>query len=289
MQNIMFCGFAIILAGVLGVQTAPWENPVRVALRKGEPVFALGVSTTDARTATTLANLGFDFLWIEQEHGPVSLESVSNLVLATRGSRTVPFVRVPAPVDWMAKPVLDSGALGVVFPHVNTAEDARRVVQACKFPPLGHRGVGTGVGGIRWASPEGYYEFANRNVMTIVIVEEGTAVENVEAIAATPGLEMVFIGTTDLSASLGVRGQPNHPKMQAAIERIIAACKKNKVWVGTNASPTVEGIKQQMAQGLQWFFAGYSDTLLNAGAQQYLGPWGKDKNRVDWTKVPLTY
>ena len=107
MQNILLCGFVLVLAGVLSAQTAPWENPVRVALRKGEPVFALGVSTTDARTATTLANLGFDFLWIEQEHGPVSLESISNLVLATRGSRTVPFVRVPAAVDWMAERVVN--------------------------------------------------------------------------------------------------------------------------------------------------------------------------------------
>src|SRR5882724_13479341 len=110
----------------------PWENPIRIALREGKPVFGITISTPSVEMAAQAADMGFDFLWIEMEHSPITLETARNIILATRGSRTMPFIRVPVVELWTAKRVLDMGALGVIFPFVSTAETARIAAQACK-------------------------------------------------------------------------------------------------------------------------------------------------------------
>ncbi|HVB29398.1 MAG TPA: aldolase/citrate lyase family protein, partial [Terriglobia bacterium] len=112
-----------------------WENPVRKSLREGNPVVGLTITVPSVEVAAQGASLGFDFLWIEMEHSPTTLETLRNMVLATRGLRAVPFARVPVNELWMAKRVLDSGVLGVIFPFTSTPELARQAVAACKYPP----------------------------------------------------------------------------------------------------------------------------------------------------------
>jgi len=134
-----------------------------------------------------MANMGFDLIWIKMEHSGTTLETARNMILATRGLKAMPFVRVPVNELWTAKRALDMGAIGVIFPFTSTPELARQAAAATKYPPQGKRGYGPGLATFRWPSPDGYAAFANRNTMTIVIVEEERALAHVEEIASTPG------------------------------------------------------------------------------------------------------
>ncbi|HSB14311.1 MAG TPA: aldolase/citrate lyase family protein [Bryobacteraceae bacterium] len=251
-----------------------WENPVRKTLKEGKPVVGVTITVPSVELAANAANLGFDFLWIEMEHSPITLETARNMILATRGLKAVPFTRVPVNELWTAKRVLDSGSLGVMFPFTSTPELARQAVAACKYPPEGRRGSGPGLAAFRWPAPEGYHQFANRNVMVIVIIEQAQAVENVEEIAAIPGIEVLFIGTSDLSYSLGVGGQTDHPKVKEAVARVVAAGKRNNVPLGRPA-PTADLMQKYMEEGFLFFQAPADLVIFSNGARQILQPLGK--------------
>ncbi len=200
-----------------------WKNPVKAKLKNGQPVFGFTISVNNVEVAAQAANLGFDFIWLEMEHAPLSLETVRNVVLATRGLPAVPFARPPVNEVWTAKRLLDTGVLGVIFPFTSTPELARRAALACRYPTRGLRGSGAGLAQFRWPAPEGYYDFADENVMVVTIVEDVPGLANVEEIAATPGIDVLFIGTSDLSFALGLRGEQNHPKLDAAIAKMVVA------------------------------------------------------------------
>src|SRR5215467_9773232 len=135
-------------------------NPVKEKLKRGEPVFGIVISINSVEIAAQAAALGFDFLWLEMEHMPLTLDTVRNIVLATRGLPAIPFARPPVNELWTAKRLLDAGVLGVIFPFTRTAELARQAVAACRYPPAGLRGSGADLAQARWPSPDGYYDFA---------------------------------------------------------------------------------------------------------------------------------
>jgi 2-keto-3-deoxy-L-rhamnonate aldolase RhmA len=251
-----------------------WENPVRALLKAGKPVIGATITVPSADVAATAANAGWDFLWIEMEHSPITLETARNMVLATRGLKAMPFIRVPVNELWTAKRALDAGAIGVIFPFTSTPELARQAVAACKYPPEGRRGYGPGLASGRWPSPGGYAQFANRNVMVIAIIEEGRAVERIDEIASTPGLDVLFIGTSDLSYSLGVGGQMTSPAMQDAIAKIVAAGKKHGVPLGRPAG-TPEQVQQYLKEGFTFFQGPAELVLMGNGARTLLQPMGK--------------
>jgi 4-hydroxy-2-oxoheptanedioate aldolase len=128
------------------------------------------------------------------EHSPITLETARNMILATRGSRTMPFIRVPVVELWTAKRVMDMGALGIIFPFVSTPEQAKTAAAACKYPPNGSRGSGAGLATFRWPAPGGYYDFADQNIVVVTNIEDTTAMENIETIAATRGLTFCLSG-----------------------------------------------------------------------------------------------
>lgn len=251
-----------------------WENPVKKLLKEGKPVIGATITVASPEVAAQAAAMGFDFLWIEMEHSPITLETARNMILATRGLKAMPFIRVPVNELWTAKRALDAGAIGVVFPFTSTPALAKQAVASMKYPPLGRRGSGPALATFRWPAPEGYADFADRNAMVIVIIEEVSAVEKIEEIAATPGIDVLFIGANDLSYSLGLRGNQDHPKHKEALRKIIAAAKKNGLPVGrpvANAAQIQEGIKEGFT-----FFQGPSDmVLMRTGAENLLKPLGK--------------
>jgi 2-keto-3-deoxy-L-rhamnonate aldolase RhmA len=252
----------------------PWENPVRKQLQEGKPVIGATITVNSVDVAAQLANEGFDFLWIEMEHSPITLETLRNMVLATRGLKALPFARVPVNETWAAKRVLDAGALGVMFPFTNNRELAEQAAAACKYPPEGTRGAGAGLASLRWPAPEGYYAFANENVLVVTVVETVEGVENIDAIAATPGVDVIFIGPNDLSFSLGVGGQWDHPKVREAIGKIVAAAKRHNKYLGRPAG-SAEQVEEYMKQGFLYFQATSDLGLLRRGARQLLEPLGK--------------
>jgi 2-keto-3-deoxy-L-rhamnonate aldolase RhmA len=261
-----------------------WENPVTTKLREGKPVIGATITVASPEVAAQASSLGFDFLWIEMEHSPITLETARNMILATRGLRAVPFIRVPVNEIWMAKRALDAGALGVIFPFTSTPELARQAVAACKYPPAGCRGSGAGLASFRWPPQEGYYDFCDRNAMVVAIIEEARAVEKVDEIAATPGIDVLFIGTSDLSFSHGLRGKQDHPKQQEAIRKIVAAAQRNRVPVGRPAV-TREQIQRYLEEGFTFFQGPGELGLMAAGAAQLLDGFGN--TAVDQKKRPL--
>jgi 2-keto-3-deoxy-L-rhamnonate aldolase RhmA len=252
-----------------------WENPVKRLLREGAPAVGATITVPSVETTAQLANMGFDFLWIEMEHSAITLETARKMILATRGLKAVPLIRVPVNELWTAKRALDVGAMGVIFPFTSSAELARRAVSACKYAPAGRRGSGPGLAAFRWPAPdEGYHRFADRNVLVVVIIEDVDGVENVEEIAAVPGIDVIYIGPSDLSYSLGHGGQHEHPVVVAAIERIVAAAKRNGVPLGRpGGSP--EEIQRFVEQGFTFFQSPSDAGLLSRAARDYLSPLGK--------------
>src|SRR5262245_41992893 len=165
----------------------PWENPVKRALKEGRPVVAATITAPSVDIAAHIANMGFDFLWVEMEHSPITLETLRHIVLATRGLPAMTFARVPINEIWTAKRVLDAGVSGVIFPFTSTPELARQAVAACRYPPHGRRGSGANLARFCWPDADRYYDSADENVMVIIIIEEARAVEQIDEIAATAG------------------------------------------------------------------------------------------------------
>lgn len=251
-----------------------WENPIRALLRESKPVVGVTISTSSIEIAAQAAEMGFDFLWIEMEHSPITLETARAMILATRGSRAMPFIRVPVNELWTAKRVMDMGALGVIFPFVSSAEDAQLAAEACKYPPAGRRGSGAGLATFRWPAPGGYYDFADQNIVVVTNIEEASAIENIDAIAATPGIDVLFVGVSDLSFSFGLRGQQDHPRMKEALERVVRAAQREGKAAGR---PLVAAQRYQrfIEEGFTFFQAQTELNLMAAGAEAYLTPLNK--------------
>lgn len=248
------------------------ENPLKAALRAGRPVIGMTVTTSSADVVLQAARVGFDFVWIEMEHSPITLETARTMILATQGTGLVPLIRVPVNELWTAKRALDTGALGIMFPFTSTPELARQAVAACKYPPLGKRGAGPGLATLRWPAPQGYANFADQNALVVIIIEEKRAVENIDAILDVPGLDVVFIGPNDLSYSYGARGQQTD-EVKAAIATVVAAAKKRNLAVGrtTNAAD----IKSHLEQGFTFFQAASELSFIATGARPLLDNLGK--------------
>src|SRR5690242_4220279 len=247
----------------------PWASPVKQKLREGRPVFAATVTVNSADVAAHLATAGFDFLWVEMEHSPVTLESLRNFVLATRGLPAQTFARVPVNEIWTAKRVLDAGVSGVIFPFTSTPDLARQAASACKYPPHGRRGSGANLAKFAWPDAERYHDSADENVTVIAIIEEACAVERIDEIASTPGIDVLFIGTSDLSFSLGLRGDQKHPRLQEAIGKVLEAGAKHGKFVGRPAG-NPEQIERFVGQGFRLFQALTDIGLMMAGAKRYL-------------------
>jgi 2-keto-3-deoxy-L-rhamnonate aldolase RhmA len=266
------CAASALAQYEAGAQPAkgPAPSSLKRALKEGRVVVGATITVPNVDTALAAANAGFDFLWIEMEHGPISLQSLHEILLATRGASAVPITRVPVNAPWLAKQVLDMGSLGVVFPFTSTRELAEQAAAACRYPPLGVRGFGPGLASSRYGvSGSDYAAFADENVLVVVIIEEKRAVEAIESIASVPGIDVLFIGANDLSYSLGVRGRTDDPLVEQAVEKVLAAGRKFGVPVGYPASDPAQ-INRRIAQGFRFFQTGNELGLMRNAARELL-------------------
>lgn len=240
----------------------------RSKLRAGQVCVGTCITFTDPTITEALAGV-LDFVWIDMEHNALSLEAVQGHVMATKASDTTPLVRVPWNDPVLIKPVLDIGAAGVIVPLVRTADDVRRAVAACRYPPEGVRGFGprraSGYG--RLGGPE-FCRAANAAVITIVQIEQAEAVSNIDEILAVPGLTGIVFGPNDLAGSLGRMGQPGHPDVLRAIETVIAKARQTEVFVGMSVGEDPSKLVQWVDQGAQWLAVGADFTLLVRTAEQ---------------------
>ncbi|VFR20884.1 2,4-dihydroxyhept-2-ene-1,7-dioic acid aldolase (EC 4.1.2.n4) [plant metagenome] len=197
----------------------PAHNPFKAALAARQKQIGLWLSMADPYLAEVSATAGFDWLLIDGEHAPNDLRSTLAALQAVAPYRAQPVVRVVAGEVPRIKQVLDIGARSILVPMVDTAEQARELVAATRYPPGGVRGVGSAIArASRWSARGDYLDIADDEICLLVQAETVTALANLEAICAVDGVDGVFIGPADLAASMGHRGKPGHPDVQAAIE-----------------------------------------------------------------------
>ena len=256
------------------------DNRLRARLNAGEYVVGLTITSSNLETAVLGAKLGFHFLWVEMEHSPVSLEALRSIVLATRGLNAAVLARVPVVALWTAKRVLDQGVRGVIFPFVSDPEIARTAALSCRYPPAGLRGSGAGLAASTWFEPGNYHDSADLQMLTVCVIEEQRALAHVDAIAATPGIDVLFIGTSDLSFSLGLRGRQDEPLLRDAIETIRAAAQRHNKFLGRPAG-SAEEILRYHSDGFQFFQSVTELGLMRLGAEQVLRPLGIDPSSSD--------
>jgi len=210
--------------------SAQLTNPLAERMRKGE--LGLNLMIRHARTvdiALAAKTCGFDGLFFDLQHGVISEQEVSQMSVAAMNMGVTPLVRVPEKDYAAALRLLDNGALGIIMPEVTTVEDARNSVAACKYPPVGNRGAFGGWAhfGYRAVPAAEARKAINDATLLILMIESKAALANIEAIAAVPGVDVVHIGTNDLSTDLGHPGEMSHPDVLAAVERVVNACKGN--------------------------------------------------------------
>jgi len=186
-------------------------------LREPQPLLGMFVGLPAPALVEMSAHVGFDFVIIDNEHGPAGFETTEHMLRAARSSGILPVVRT---LETDILRVLDLGASGIQIPAVNTAEQARRIVAAAKYPPTGTRGAAfsTRAAGYGFFGGEPHVKASNEGIAVIVMAETRQAIDNLDAILAVPGVDVVFFGPNDLSFSLGYPGQMQHPEVVAVIE-----------------------------------------------------------------------
>lgn len=183
-----------------------------------------------------MAGSGLDWILIDMEHAPNGLESVLSQLYAMSAYRATPVVRLPSADPVVIKQVLDVGAQNLLIPMISTSVEAAAVAAAAQYPPIGRRGVGSALArSARWNRVDEYLRDSAQHVSVFVQIESSTGVDNARAIAETPGIDGVFVGPSDLAASMGLLGQQSHPDVVAAVERTFAAVRGAGKPVGVNA------------------------------------------------------
>ena len=214
-------------------------NRFKAALRDRKAQVGLWLSMADPYLAEVSATAGFDWLLIDGEHAPNDLRSTMAALQAVAPYRSQPVVRAVQGEAAVIKQLLDIGAQNILVPMVDTPEQAREVVSATQYPPLGIRGVGSAVGrASRWSARTDYLQVADSEVCLLVQAESVTALNNLQAICQVDGIDGVFIGPADLAASMGHRGNPGHPEVQAAIVEAMKTIMASGKAAGTLTSDT---------------------------------------------------
>lgn len=239
-------------------------------LRECEPVAGCWISIGHPASAELLAGVGYDFAVLDGEHTEMTLEALATVIRAVGAADTdtAPIVRVASNDPIEVERVLDLGPVGVMIPSIDTADEAKRAVDACTYRPQGRRGIAGYRAAGYGADLQEYVESANEDVLTIVLVESKTGVENAEEIAAVSSVDALFIGPVDLSASLDIFGEYSSPVMQDAIDDIVKAANDAGIPVGTLATSREE-IATRDGWGVDFLAMGPDLAMLGETAREY--------------------
>ena len=246
------------------------KNPMKEKLKRGEPAFGVSVMIPSPQIVEMIAAAGFDWVLLDCEHGTLTLESVELMAMAAEASGITaiarPMTRSPAHI----LQVLDRGVMGVQVPHVTTAAEAREVIAAVKYHPLGGRSLAAGTRAAVYdahGTLADYVKAANDATLIAVQIEDKEAVENLDEILAVDGIDVFFIGPSDLSQSMGFPGNPKEPTVAAAIDgsfrKMLAAGRTP----GTPA--TAENVRAVVDKGVRYIYT-HLPRLLAGSAKEYL-------------------
>lgn len=236
-------------------------NPVKTKLANGEAVWGASAGVADPFACQLTIATGIDFLWIDTEHAPITPEGTGTVPVLARRQGCSPMIRVAGLDSSLIKKSLDQGASTIMIPQVNNAAEARAAVQYCKYPPEGTRGVSPGwtfYAGVSW---DDYLPQANREICVVVQIESVEGMENVEAIAAVEGIDVVFAGPMDLSAALGVIGNTGHESVQNFLASFPVRVRSQGKYAGVTTGAG-EDAKNRYRQGYRFMSMG---SLLFSG------------------------
>jgi 2-dehydro-3-deoxyglucarate aldolase len=241
-------------------------NSFRRDLQARKQLIGCWVSLASNISTEILGYAGFDWLLVDGEHAPNDMSSFISQLQALKDSSSAPVVRPPWSEPVIIKRLLDIGFYNFLMPWIETAEQARAAVAATRYPPQGMRGMGTGHRSNRYGYVTDYFTTINDNISVMVQIESAKGVDNAEAIAAIDGIDGLFIGPSDLSAAMGFMGQPNHPDVQAAMARVLAAANKHKKAVGILA-PIEDDARRYLEQGMTFVAVGGDVGLLRTASK----------------------
>lgn len=246
------------------------ENTLKQKLEAGQAVFGVMITFPSPQVVEMLGLLGFDWVLIDNEHGSITVDNSEELVRAAELTGMAPIVRPVSNKPEIIAPFLDRGAWGVQVPHVNTAEEARAAVDAVKYYPSGHRGIfsrsrpaGYGFSG----STADYVAEANRNTLVCLMLEEVEAIKNLDEMVTVEGVDVFFIGSGDLSQSMGYPGQQTHPEVQALMVEGVTAIREAGRVAGVSCPDSY--VPKFLDMGVQYFH-GNVNSLLQSSSVSYL-------------------
>lgn len=243
-------------------------NVVRQKLKSGQVVIGCFVGFPSAEVVEICGYSGYDFVMIDAEHGPISPHDAYYMVLAAEASGTTPLIRVPRNDPSVILRYMDIGAAGIMVPQINSAAEARAVVEAVKYHPLGRRGLaqpratGYGIG----TTLSEYAEMANAETLVIVQFENIAGLDHVREVLEIPGVDVLLIGPSDLAQSMGYPGQLNHPDVLAVIDRVCDICSGSEVALGTIAA-NANATNKLIEQGFR---------MIAPSATGLMAQWSKD-------------
>jgi 2-keto-3-deoxy-L-rhamnonate aldolase RhmA len=246
------------------------ENKLRERLSAGQ--LALGMALRQARTADigrVLAACGYDFAFIDMEHNSMGIDTAAQIAVACHDAGVTPLVRVPGYEHYLATRLLDAGAMGIVFPHVDSAEQARALVDGCKYPPVGHRSLGGPMAqlGFRPYPRAASSAAVNREVLLVMMLETPGAIGEADAIAAVPGVDVLMIGTNDLTLEMGIPGQYDDSRVVRAYDTVVAACRKHGKHVGMGGIYDHPTMQKYIDRGARFVLCGSDIQFLMAAGQ----------------------
>jgi 4-hydroxy-2-oxoheptanedioate aldolase len=225
------------------------------------------VTMPSVAQAQILASSGVDCLTFDMEHGPIDLQTLHAMVAVTRNTPATPIVRVPWAEPWLVKPVLDTGAMGINFPMISDAAMAKATVASVRYPPLGSRGYAPSYAPIRWGvSGPDYLKQADREVLNLITIEEPDAIRRLEEILAVAGIDAVAIASFDLSLSMGIPGEFEHPDLR----RLVAEAEEKVLRAGlplAGVALSAEAAHAKQAAGYRLLLVGFDVLMMQAAAR----------------------
>jgi 2-keto-3-deoxy-L-rhamnonate aldolase RhmA len=248
-----------------------YPNHTKRTLAEGGIAIGMGLRLARSVDIATIGKTcGYDWLFIDMEHNSMDVDNAAQIAMASLAVGITPIVRVPGKEHFHATRLLDSGAQGIVVPHVDTVEEAERAVAYCKYPPKGHRSaMGTLPQFAYQSVPVGEAtKAANEETLVIVMVETPQAIEQVDAIAAVPGIDVVLIGTNDLSAEMGIPGQYADPRIEDAYRKTVEACRKHNKFPGMGGVYEPKLMEKYIKYGMKFILSGSDTSFLIAGGAE---------------------
>jgi 2-keto-3-deoxy-L-rhamnonate aldolase RhmA len=246
------------------------SSKLKTRLRQGETTFGAWLTVANTTIAEIMAGAGFDWVFIDTEHGGFSNEGLQTCLVAFNGSPTVPMVRVAWNDHVLIKQALDMGAEGILIPMVSSVAEARAAVSACKYPPEGTRGFGPRRASDYGRNTDAYVAQANDSVIVIVQIEHVNGVAEIDGILDAPGLDVVCLGPTDLSGSAGVLRQFQHPTVVDGMTAVINAARARQMPASIGITFPDEEMHKWYSAGANFIFCGDDVSLLAAEAGRCL-------------------